>query len=180
LIKLVTCITLLLVTVILTGCAGNDPIAVYRDYRAMFQKGDMERTLRFMPQKDRDLVHQMTEAYKSYCAWVDANHQTIATWLEGADLIKAAQDFAKLTDDGEVFRYHMRIAGITGGGEPVEMPDGVQVNGDTATLTFTEGQTRDMVKENGVWLVRLLPAVEKDMQNSKKQLEAVVNKITSK
>jgi len=172
--------TLVSVALLLSGCAGNDPIAVYRDYRAMYEKGDMERTLRFMPQQDRDLVQEMTAAYGSYCIWADANRQTIAGWLEGPDLIKAAQDFAKLTNDAEVFRYHMRIAGITGGGEPAEMPSSVEVSGDSATLTFPEGQTRSMVKENGVWLVRMLPAVEKDLQNSKKQLETVINKIPSK
>ncbi len=101
-------------------------------------------------------------------------------WLEGAELIKAAQDFAKLTDDAEVFRYHMRIAGMTGGGEPAEMPTSVQIEGDTATLTFPEGQTRSLVKEKGKWLVRLLPAMEKDLQNSKKQLQTVMEKIPIK
>lgn len=178
--KLATCLTLALATLILSGCAGNDPVAVYRDYRALFQKGDMERTLRFLPQQDSDLVKQLTATYKTYCAWVDANRQSMQGMLEGQELIRAAQDFSKLTDDVEVFRYHMRIAGITGGGEPAEMPASVQIEGETATLTFPEGQTRTMVKENGKWRVHLLPAVEKDLQNSKKQLEMVINKIPVK
>jgi hypothetical protein len=180
LLKFATCMALVSATLILSGCAGNDPIAVYRDYRAMYEKGDMERTLRFMPQQDRDLVQQMTGAYVNYCTWVDANHQAIAGMLEGPDLIKAAQDFAKLTSDAEVFKYHMRIASITGGGEPAEMPASVQINGSDATLTFPEGQTRSMVKENGVWQVCMLPAMAKDLQISKKQLETVLTKIPQK
>jgi hypothetical protein len=167
--RLVIPVTLVLAAIILVGCAANDPLAVYRDYRAMYEKGDMERTLRFLPQQDRELVHEMTVAYQNYCTWVDANRQTIAGWVEGPDLIKAMGEFRKLDKEGEVFKYHMRIATITGGGEPKEMPDGVQVEGDSATLNFPEGQTRSMVRESGVWLVRLLPAVEKDLQNSKNQ-----------
>jgi hypothetical protein len=173
-------VSLVLAAVILVGCTANDPIAVYRDYRAIYAKGDMDRTLRFLPQKDRDVVHEMSVAYQNFCAWVDANRQTISGWVEGPDLIKAAQEFAKLNSDGEVFKYHMRIASITGCGEPAEIPASVDVSGDSATLTFPEGQTRSMVKENGVWLVCLLPAVEKDLQNSKKQLETVLNKIPAK
>jgi hypothetical protein len=166
--RLVIPVTLVLAAIILTGCAANDPLAVYRDYRAMYEKGDMERTLRFLPQQDRELVHEMTVAYQNYCTWVDANRQTIAGWVEGPDLIKAMGEFRKLDKEGEVFKY------------PKEMPDGVQVEGDSATLNFPEGQTRSMVRESGVWLVRLLPAVEKDLQNSKKQLETVINKIPTK
>ena len=178
--KLATFLALVSAMLILSGCGSNDPIAVYRDYRGLYEKGDMERTLLFLPQQDRDLVQQSTASYKSYCAWVDANRQAIASMMEGAELIKAAQDFAKLTSDAEVFKYHMRIAGITGGGEPAEMPASVQIDGDTATLTFPEGQTRSMVKENGKWRVRLLPAMEKDLQNTKKQLETVIEKIPIK
>lgn len=166
----------LMVLSVISGCSSSDSVAVYKEYHQNVASLQYDKCIKMLASDDKAQLEATSKAYADYIQWFKANETNILKLKDAPELKSAAVSIADITSPEEAFGYHLKVATLVGGGEPKELPTGVDTAGDKATLSFANGRTREMVKEDGSWKVKLTPQMISDLRVGESQIKLAMSK----